>query len=115
MSQTLQIKIKPRHPANVDDELGRKECGSYAGITPDEAWERGRAAWSLDPGRVFEKVGEVEIIDHDDVVIAIALLDGLVRHPGNKYEITGTVQAHDPRIGQPSSHPHPSRNRINYY
>lgn len=115
MIETLQIKIKPRHPASVDDELGRKECGSYPGISPHDAWERGRAAWSLNPGRVFEKVREIEIIDHDDLVISIALLEGLKLHPGNKYEILGTVQAGDPRIGQPSAHPHPSRNRINYY
>lgn len=114
MSETLQIKIAPEHPANDDDELGRTMCGSYPGITPTEAWRRGRAGWSLDPTRVFENVSEVEIIDHNDVVLAIALLRGLVRH-GPKYEITGPVQADDPRIGKPSVHPHPSRNRINYY
>lgn len=70
--------------------------------------------WRLSRRRALAAV-EVEIIGgHDDIVLAVATIDDLDEFHG-KYAIVGTVLPDHPRVGRPSPHPHPSRNRINYY
>lgn len=114
MSKTLQIKIGPDHAAATDDALGRERTGYYPGITPAEAWERGRAEWSLDPSRAFDAATVEIIATDDDLVLAVAVITGINRTKPGKYALTGEL-IDDARVGRTSSHRHPSRNRINYY
>lgn len=114
MSETLQIKIAPEHDAAHDDDLGRTINGFYSGIDPGTVWPRACGVWRLDPHRV-RAVAEVEVVGGpDDIVLAVATVDDLEEFHG-KYAIVGTVLPAHPRVGRPSPHPHPSRNRINYY
>jgi hypothetical protein len=104
----------------LDPACTRPCCAGHV-PTPDEAWEEARVGRSFNAANVFKHT-EVEIIDQNDVVRAVATLDGLrrygeVMHNGDRqrYELLGTVKPDDKRIGQPTRYAHPSRNPVAYY
>ena len=80
----------------------------------DRAWEAGRGAWRLDPTRVLD-FDEVQVINPDATVVAIATLTGVSKAGGDgRFAFEGNLREDDPRIGQPSAFPHRSRNPIQY-
>ncbi|WTW98271.1 hypothetical protein OG216_35220 [Streptomycetaceae bacterium NBC_01309] len=55
----IQINIKRRHEANVDDALGRKYAGWSEDLTPQEVYDAARGCWSLGPNADTEKFAAV--------------------------------------------------------
>ena len=83
---TLQIRIAgARHPARDGDPLRRTECGYYRGITPTEAWRRGRAEWPLNGDNV-KKETEAVVINPEGLILSVAIITGVISH-GDKIEI----------------------------
>lgn len=108
----LQIRLGKGRPAPKGDPLGRERLGYWADMTEQEAWDTGRGVWKLKVDRVLEQE-EVQIIDLDGIVRAVARITGVSKH-ADRRAIEGELLLGDPRIGKPTPAPHPSLNSIAY-
>lgn len=112
----LQIKLgSPVEVNPAEDDLGRSRRGYHPDMTATEVWEVARGTWKLNADRALEN-SEVVVLSPDSTVVAVAALQGVSRDKdwGGRRCIEGRLCPNDPRIGQPSPHPHPSRNPIAY-
>ncbi len=62
--------------------------------------------------RVLEQ-DEVQVINLDGIVLAVAEITGISKH-ADRQAIQGQLLGGDPRVGQPTMTPHPSRNSVYY-
>lgn len=109
----LQIQVGARREVDASQDcLGRGVVGAWAGMTQSEAWEAGRGVWKLRADRALQE-SEVQIIDTTGTVLAVGTITG-IRKCGDRYAVEGAVLAGDPRVGQPTAYPHPSRNPVAY-
>lgn len=109
------IDIKLGAPRDVDpatDPLGRSRIGADPGLTPAEAWLRGRGVWKLKADNVLTQ-DEVQITDKDRTILAVARITGITKHD-DRQAIEGALLENDPRIGTKTPIPHPSQNSIKY-
>lgn len=109
------IQIRLGHHENVDpdaDPLGRDHIGYCEGMDQEHAWQVGRGVWKLKAQRVLDQ-DEVQIINLDGTVLAVATITGISKHQ-DRQAIEGRLLLGDPRVGQPTSTPHPSRNSVYY-
>lgn len=110
----LQIRLGPAQPTNpATDPLGRSHIGSYPGISEREAWIAGRGVWKLRVARALAE-DEVQIIDADGVVLAVAEITGL-KKCGSRQAVDGQLLEGDPRVGRPTPFPAASRNPVSYH
>lgn len=113
----LQIRLGTLRAAESDDRLGRSTVGYHpAGMTEAEAWTAGRGVWVLRLDRALAQ-DEVQIVspaDAGEVVLAVAKITGVTKH-GDRFALEGQLLAGDPRVGKPTTTPHPSRNSIAYF
>lgn len=110
----IQIRLgnyEPRDPAG--DCLGRNYIGYREGMTEAEAFEAGRGVWKLKADRVLDQ-DEVQIINLDGTVLAVATITGITKCD-DRQAIEGDMLLGDPRVGQPTSTPHLSRNPVGYF
>lgn len=56
---------------------------------------------------------EIQIINLDGIVMAVAEITGISKHE-DRQAIQGRLLRGDPRVGQPTTTPHPSRNSVHY-
>lgn len=112
----LQIRLGRFQAAESDDPLGRSTIGYHpTGMTEAEAWTAGRGVWVLKLDRALAQ-DEVQIISPapGEMVLAVAKITGVTKH-GDRFALEGQLQVGDPRVGQPTATPHPSRNSIAYF
>ncbi len=109
----LQIQIGPRKDLAADDELGRSFIGWFPGITEAEAWGVSRGVWKFKADRALEE-HDAQIVNTEGTVLAVARITGITKCEGGRYALEGELLAGDPRVGQPTPTPHPSRNPIAY-
>ncbi|MGK5555828.1 hypothetical protein ACSNOI_29840 [Actinomadura kijaniata] len=81
-------------------------------MSEDEAWIAGRGVWKFNADRALAE-DEVQIIDSDGTVLAVARIEG-IRKCGDRYALEGELLRGDPRVGQPTTTPHRSRNPVTY-
>jgi hypothetical protein len=117
----LQIRIPPEQPADPEDALGRATVGSRPGMSEQEAWASGRGLYKLDPVRAGAQ-NEVQIIDHEGIVLAVAKITGISKHRVRyferhraRYAIEGELLLGDPRVGQPTIMPHRIGSPVRYF
>ncbi|NUU23165.1 MAG: hypothetical protein HOV68_16880 [Streptomycetaceae bacterium] len=109
----LQIQLGKERPAFVDDDLGRMRIGSWPGMSEQDAWLAGRGVWKLNAERALAQ-DEVQIVDLAGTVLAVARITGITKCR-DRYALEGDVLLGDPRVGQPTAHPQPSRNAVAYF
>jgi hypothetical protein len=110
----LQIQLGALRAARTNDPLGRATLGYHpAGMTEAEAWTAGRGVWKLRLDRALAQ-DEVQIVNTDGTVLAVARITGVTKH-GDRFALEGELLAGDPRVGQPTATPHPSRNSTAYF
>lgn len=110
----LQIQLGPSLGVDPNrDPLGRSRVGAYPGISEEDAWEAGRGTWKFNPDRALEQ-DEAKIVDVHGTVLAIGRITGVEKH-GDRYALTANLLRGDPRVGQPTSTPHRSRNSVGYF
>jgi hypothetical protein len=109
----LQIQIGPRKDIAADDELGRPFIGWFPGMTEAEAWEVSRGVWKFKADRALEE-HEAQIVNTEGTVLAVARITGISKCEGGRYALEGELLAGDPRVGQLTPTPHPSRNPVAY-
>jgi hypothetical protein len=117
----LQIRIPPERPADPEDALGRATIGSRPGMSEQEAWEAGRGLWKLDPVRARAE-NEVQIVDQEGIVLAVARIKGVTKHRERYYErhrarfaIEGELLLGDSRVGKPTPTPHRIGGPVRYF
>ncbi|MBF6215814.1 hypothetical protein IU487_32975 [Nocardia puris] len=109
----LQIRLGKGQAAPKGDPLGRRRLGYWDDMSEQEVWETGRGVWKLKADRVLEH-DEVQIVDLDGIVRAVARITGISKHDDRR-AIEGELLLGDPRIGQPTTTPHPSLNSVAYF
>lgn len=109
----LQIQIGRRKDAIAGDELGRSFIGWFPGISEAEAWGASRGTWKFKADRALEE-DEAQIVNTQGTVLAVARITGISKCDGGRYALEGELLAGDPRVGQPTPTPHPSRNPVAY-
>ena len=109
----LQIQIGPRRDVAAGDELGRSFIGWFPGMTEAEAWKVSRGVWKFKADRALEEP-EAQIVNTEGTVLAVARITGITKCGGGRYALEGDLLTGDPRVGQPTPTPHPSRNPIAY-
>ncbi|MBN9801345.1 MAG: hypothetical protein ACQEXM_26130 [Actinomycetota bacterium] len=110
----LQIKLGPQGPAFVGDALGRSRVGAFEGMSPQEAWLAGRGAWKLNPSAALAQ-DEAQVIDSSGTVLAVARITGISKAADGRFIVDGELLVDDARVGQPTPHPHRSRNPLAYF
>jgi hypothetical protein len=117
----MQIRIPPEQPADPEDALGRSTVGSRPGMSEQEAWEAGRGLYKLDPVRAAAQ-NEVQIIDYEGIVLAVAKIKGVSRHRTRyfegyrpRYAIEGELLLGDPRVGKPTTMHHRIGSPVRYF
>lgn len=110
----LQIQLgRERSVDPATDWLSRSSIGARPGMSEHDAWIAGRGVWRLDTDRALRQ-DEVQIVDLDGTVLAVAEITGLTKC-GGYYALEGRLLPGDPRVGQPTACPHPSRNSVAYF
>lgn len=72
--------------------------------------------WVLKLDRALAQ-DEVQIIspaEDGEIVLAVAEIKGVTKH-GDRFALESRLLAGDPRVGQPTTTLHPSRNSIAYF
>lgn len=115
----LQIRLGRSRPARQPDPLGRAMVGYRPGMSEQQVWEAGRGMWKLKSDRVLDQ-DEVQIVDLDDIVRAVARITGVSKPVGTSGErdrrvVEGELLLGDPRVGKLTATPHPSRNSVAYF
>ncbi|MFI7510671.1 hypothetical protein ACIBSS_28025 [Micromonospora aurantiaca] len=111
----IQIRLGHYEPCDpAEDCLGRTHIGYREGMTEAEAFEAGRGVWKLKADRVLDQ-DEVQIINLDGTVVAVATITGITKCEEGRQAIEGTLLTGDPRVGQPTTTPHLSRNPVGYF
>lgn len=112
----LQIRLgQAREIEPSDDPMGRSMVGSWPGMTEQEAWEAGRGIWKFNADRALQE-DEVQIINLDGIVLAVAEITGITTFKDtDRYALAGHLLVGEQRVGQPTVHPHPSRNSLAYF
>lgn len=109
----LQIQIGPERQLDPEDDcLGRSSMGSHPGMSEQDAWTAGRGVWKFNADRALTEE-EVQIVNTEGTVLAIATVRGISKC-GDRYALEGDLLLGDPRVGRPTSTPHPSRNPVAY-
>ncbi|MEC3974237.1 hypothetical protein [Amycolatopsis sp. H20-H5] len=111
----LQIQLgheRPVDPAN--DWLERSRVGSWPGMSEEQAWITGRGVWVFNTDRALRQ-DEVQIVDPSGTVLAVARIDGITKCGDRHYALEGSLLLGDPRVGNPTPTPHPSRNAVAYF
>ncbi len=109
----LQIQIGPRRDIEPGDELGRSFVGWFPGMTEAEAWEVSRGTWKFKADRALQEP-EAQIVNTEGMVLAVARITGITKCEDGRYALEGDLLAGDPRVGQATPTPHPSRNPVAY-
>lgn len=109
----LQIQIGPHRALSRPDELGRRFLGWVPGMTEAQVWDVGRGAWKLRADRALQET-EAQIVNSAGTVLAVATITGITKCQDGRYAIEGDLLRGDPRVGQPTPVPHPSRNPVAY-
>lgn len=102
----------PERAADPGDWLGRSTIGSRPGMSEQEAWLTGRGVWVLKADRALAQ-DEAKIVDTAGTVLAVARITGITKC-GERYALEGDLLPGDPRVGQPTTTPHRSRNSVGY-
>lgn len=109
----LQIQLGPDRAVDpATDWLGRSRVGSLPGISEQDAWEAGRGVWKFKADRALAE-DQVQIVDTQGLILAVARIKGITKC-GDRYALEGELLLGDPRIGQATTTPHPSRNPVAY-
>jgi hypothetical protein len=110
----LQIQMGRERPVDpAADWLGRSSIGARPGMSETEAWMAGRGVWLLNTDRALRQ-DEVQFIDPSGTVLAVATITGLTKC-GGYFALEGKLLLGDPRVGQPTTTPHRSRNPVAYF
>jgi hypothetical protein len=110
----LQIQLSREQSVDpAVDWLGRASIGAKPGMSEAEAWTAGRGVWLLNTDRALRQ-DEVQIVDRSGKVLAIATITGLTKC-GGYFALEGKLLVGDPRVGQPTTTPHRSRNPVAYF
>lgn len=110
----LQIQLGADRPLDpAPDGLGRSRVGSRPGMSEEEAWLAGRGVWKFKADRALAQE-EAQIVDLEGTVLVVAKITGITKY-GDRYALEGDPLLGDPRVGQPTSTPHRSRNSVGYF
>jgi hypothetical protein len=109
----LQIQMGPERQLDPEDDwLGRSSMGTRPGMSEQDAWTAGRGVWKFNADRALTEE-EVQIVNTEGTVLAVAKITGISKC-GDRYALEGDLLLSDPRVGQSTSTPHPSRNPVAY-
>lgn len=108
----VRIKIASEQPATASDP--REFIGYRDGLTTDELWERGAAAWRLRAEKVL--ACDRLIIAHAGIVRMVGTIEGVRKFEGrgDRLAIMGNPLPDHPLIGKPDPMHNSSQNPIAY-
>ncbi|MFW0785201.1 hypothetical protein AAFP35_11815 [Gordonia sp. CPCC 206044] len=94
----MRIELASECPADQPDPLGRAYCGWRDGLSPAEAWDRGRGVWAA---RAADVMGNsLLLITFAGEVKMVGTIDSVTRYNG-RVAVTGCPLPNHPLIGQP--------------
>lgn len=108
----VRIKIAAEQPASETDP--REFIGYRDGLSTEDLWERGRAAWRLRAEKVL--ACDYLVIAHGGIIRMVGTIDGVHKFEGrgDRLAITGTPLPDNRLIGTPDPLDNKSQNPISY-